>query len=89
MYDTKWMVLYKDIANYIAKWIDTSKYDEKRPKIPLPKRKNKKVFGFMKDERSIRKFQNLQELQQKHGVIESKKLIKKWKILTLINLLIM
>ena len=56
MYDTKWMVLYKDIANYIAKWIDTSKYDEKRPKIPLPKRKNKKVFGFMKDERSIRKF---------------------------------
>ena len=40
---------YKDIANDVEKWFDTSNYedDDKRP---LPIGKNKKVIGFFKDE---------------------------------------
>ena len=40
---------YKDIANDVKKWFDTSKYD-KNDKIPLPKGINKKVIGKFKDE---------------------------------------
>ena len=40
---------YKDIANDVERWFDTSNYDEK-DKRPLPIRKNKKVIGMFKDE---------------------------------------
>ena len=40
---------YKDIANDVEKWFDTSNYDEK-DKRPLLIGKNKKVIGFFKDE---------------------------------------
>ena len=38
---------YKDIAQDVEEKFDTSNYDVDRP---LPKRKNKKVIGLMKDE---------------------------------------
>ena len=38
---------YKDIADYVEKRLDTSNYEVDRP---LPKGKNKKVIGLMKDE---------------------------------------
>ena len=40
---------YKDIANDIKTWFDTSNYD-KNDKIPLPRGENKKVIGLFKDE---------------------------------------
>ena len=40
---------YKDIANDVEKWFDTSNYDENDER-PLPIGKNKKVIGFFKDE---------------------------------------
>ena len=40
---------YKDIANDVEKWFDTSNYDE-NDKRPLPIGKNKKVIGLFKDE---------------------------------------
>ena len=40
---------YKDIANDVEKWFDTSNYDES-DKRPLPIGKNKKVIGLFKDE---------------------------------------
>ena len=40
---------YKDIANDVERWINTSNYDE-NDKRPLPIGKNKKVIGFFKDE---------------------------------------
>ena len=40
---------YKDFANDIEKWLDTSNYDES-DKRPLPIGKNKKVIGLFKDE---------------------------------------
>ena len=40
---------YKDIANDVDKWFDTSNYD-KNDKRPLPLGKNKKVIGKFKDE---------------------------------------
>ena len=40
---------YKDIANDVEKWYDTSNYDEKDER-PLPIGKNKKVLGLLKDE---------------------------------------
>ena len=39
---------YKDIANDVDKWFDTSGYD-KNDKRPLPVDKNKKVIGMFKD----------------------------------------
>ena len=38
---------YKDIANNVVKWFDTSNYD-KNDEIPLPIGKNKKVIGLLK-----------------------------------------
>ena len=38
---------YEDIANDVEKRFDTSNYEVTRP---LPKGKNKKVFGLVKDE---------------------------------------
>ena len=38
--------VYKDIADGIEKWFDTSNYEVDRP---LPTRKNKKQIGMMKD----------------------------------------
>ena len=38
---------YKDIANDVEKRFDTSNYECGRP--PLPKGRNKKVIGLMKD----------------------------------------
>ena len=40
---------YKDIANYVEKWFDTSNYDESAKK-PLPIGKTKKKKDFLKDE---------------------------------------
>ena len=40
---------YKDIANDVEKWFDTSNYD-KDDKRPLPIGKNKNVVGLIKDE---------------------------------------
>ena len=40
---------YKDIANDVERWINTSNYDE-NDKRPLPIGKNKKVIGLFKDE---------------------------------------
>ena len=40
---------YKDIANNVEKWYDTSNYDEKDER-PLPIGTNKKVIGLFKDE---------------------------------------
>ena len=40
---------YKDIANDVERWFDTSNYD-KNDERPLPIGKNKKVIGFFKDE---------------------------------------
>ena len=40
---------YRDIANDVERWFDTSNYDEK-DKRPLPIGKNKKVIGLFKDE---------------------------------------
>ena len=40
---------YKDIANDVKKWFDTSNYDKDNNR-PLPKGKNKKVIGLFKDE---------------------------------------
>ena len=40
---------YKDIADDVERWFDTSNYNEK-DKRPLPIGKNKKVIGMFKDE---------------------------------------
>ena len=40
---------YKDIANDVDKWFDTSNYD-KKDESPLPTGKNEKVIGMFKDE---------------------------------------
>ena len=40
---------YKDIANDIEKWFDTSNYDENDER-PFPIGTNKKVIGLFKDE---------------------------------------
>ena len=40
---------YKDIANYVEKWFDTSNYDE-NGKRPLPIGKKKKVISLFKHE---------------------------------------
>ena len=40
---------YKDIANDVDKWFDTSAYD-KNDNRPLPIGKNKKIIGKFKDE---------------------------------------
>ena len=40
---------YKDIANDVKRWYDTSNYDKKDEK-PLPIGENKRVIGFFKDE---------------------------------------
>ena len=41
---------YKDIANDVEKWFDTSNYDNYNDKRPLPVGINKKVIGKFKDE---------------------------------------
>ena len=40
---------YRDIADDVKRWFDTSNYDE-NDKRPLPTGKNKRVYGFFKDE---------------------------------------
>ena len=45
----KTVYFYKDIADDVERWFDTSNYDEK-DKRPLPIGKNKKVIGLFKDE---------------------------------------
>ena len=46
---TKTEDFYKDIANDVEKWFDTSKFD-KNNKRPLPIGKNKKAIGLFKHE---------------------------------------
>ena len=47
--DIKTQDFYKDIANDVARWFDTSNYDEKDGR-PLPIGINKKGIGMFKDE---------------------------------------
>ena len=47
---------YEDIANDVEKRFETSNYEVNRP---LPKGKNKKVIGLMKDELEERLLHNL------------------------------
>ena len=56
---------YKDIANDVEKWFDTSNYNED-DKRPLPKGKNKKVIGLFKDELSGRIMKEVVGLTGKH-----------------------
>ena len=49
IFHTKTEDFYKDIADDIEKWFDTSNYDED-DKRSLPISKNKKVIGLFKDE---------------------------------------
>ena len=39
---------YKDIANNVERWFDTSNYDENDER-PLPKSRNKIAIGLFKD----------------------------------------
>ena len=70
---------YQGISNDVQKQFDPSNYDGRRRKTPL----KKKVIGLMKDVRRIIKLQNFQKLIQKNMVVDSKRLIMKWKTLTL------
>ena len=56
---------YKDIANDVENWFDTSNYNED-DKRPLPKGKNKKVIGLFKDELSGRIMKEVVRLTGKH-----------------------
>ena len=57
LYTKKHMIyIYKDIAEDVETWIDTSNYELDRP---LPKGKNKKVIRLMKDELEGKIIQNL------------------------------
>ena len=44
---------YRDIAGDVERWFDTSNYDE-NDKRPLPIGKNKKVYGFFKENQEER-----------------------------------
>ena len=56
---------YKDIADDVDKWFDTSNYDE-HDKRPLPIGMNKKVIGLMKDELGGKVMKGIVGLEQKH-----------------------
>ena len=43
---------YKLLSVILKKWLDTSNYDTRRRKRPLPKEKNK--IGMMKDEKGVK-----------------------------------
>ena len=49
---------FQDISNDVEKWFDTSNYN-KKDKVPLPIRKNKKVPGLFKDELGRKIIKNL------------------------------
>ena len=55
---------YKDIADDVEKWFDTSNYDENDER-PLPLGKNKKVPGLFKDELGGKILKELCELRPK------------------------
>ena len=57
---------YKDIANDVGKWFDTSSYDENDER-PLPIGKNKKVLGLFKDELGGKIMKLFAPLERKHG----------------------
>ena len=59
---------YKDIANDVEKWFDTSNYDES-DKRPLPIDKNKKVIGLFKDELGGKIMIEFVGFRAKHGLI--------------------
>lgn len=63
------MILYKDFANNVKKCFETSNYDERRWKIPLPVQNCKKAVGLMVDERG-ENITNLEQQNKKHIVIE-------------------
>ena len=56
---------HKDIASYIEKWFDTSKYD-KNDKRPLPIGINEKVIGKFKNELEGKIMTEFVHLEQKH-----------------------
>ena len=56
---------YKDIADDIEKWFDSSNYDENDER-PLPIGKNKIVIAMFKDELGGKIWQNFAHLEQKY-----------------------
>ena len=56
---------YKDIANDVERWFDTSNYDEKDNR-RLPIGKNKKIIGKFKDELGGKTMAEFLHLEQKH-----------------------
>ena len=59
---TKTKYFYKDIADDVEKRFDTSNYEIDRP---LPKGKNKKVIGLMKNELAEKTMTKFAALRQK------------------------
>ena len=59
---------YKDIANDVERWFDTSNYDKKDNR-PLPIGKNKKVIGLFKDELGGKILTEFVCSEQKHRYI--------------------
>ena len=65
------MIIYKDIAEDVETRFDTSNYELDRP---LPKGKNKKVIGLMKDElsgKTMTKFVGLRAKTYSHLIDDS------------------
>ena len=56
---------YKDIANDVEKWFDTSNYDENDNR-PLPIGMNKKVIDLFKDELGEKVMKELLALRAKN-----------------------
>ena len=56
---------YKDIANDVEKWFDTSNYDENDNR-PLPIGMNKKVIDLFKDELGGKVMEELLALRAKN-----------------------
>ena len=56
---------YKDIANDVERWFDTSNYDE-NDKRPLPIGKNEKIIGLFEDELGGKIITEFVALEQKH-----------------------
>ena len=59
---------YKDIANDVEEWFDTSNYDENDKRL-FPIDMNKKVIGLFKDELGGKIMKNFVRLEQKHSIL--------------------
>ena len=70
---------YKDIADDVEKWFDTSKYDENDKK-PLPTGKNKKVIRKFKDELDGKIMKEFVQLEQKRTHLNWMMILKRKKL---------